>query len=558
MRASESPLVLRRAVRYHCAAVAPESVNGGAPCDPVARDDQGFAAYWRAVGGARLTAGGAAYEERFTGPDAIAQAQRAWRDLRSLLRGDAAAQVRAFCGFAFAPRTKRDEYWQGWPDGLLVLPEWLAWELPGGERGAVRVTAVRSADEQPWPPQLQMASPEHLRSQRRADHDGTVAKNARPEPAPGMSVASERERPANARAGPATSGRTRRPDRAEWCAAVAQAAAAVREGRLDKVVLARLEERTAAQPIRVDLVLRALERDYPDATVFAVRQGGQVFVGATPERLVALRHGEIAVDCLAGTARRGTATLGDGGGAFEGGAAGDGTSREATAGVGTAGDGTSLEPNAGVGTAADGTSRDGTGARTGVGRMRDADPAAEAASDEDAARALLASAKDRVEHDAVVRGVKADLADVAHGLETAAQPAILRLKNVLHLYTPVRAQSRAGVTALTLLARLHPTAAVAGLPRGAALAAIERWEGMDRGWYAAPIGWVDPDEEGEFVVALRSALIEGNRAVLYAGVGIVADSQSDAEWMETEWKLAPMRTAVAAAGAAPAQEALRL
>lgn len=158
----------------------------------------------------------------------------------------------------------------------------------------------------------------------------------------------------------------------------------------------------------------------------------------------------------------------------------------------------------------------------------------------------------------MLEGIASDLAGAVVSLAHAPAPSVRRLKNVQHLHTPVAGALRPGETVLSVLARLHPTAAVGGLPREGALAAIAAAEGMDRGWYAGPVGWVDADGDGEFAVALRSALLAGNRADLYAGVGVVGESEPAAEWDETEWKLAPVRRALGvAAERSAAGEAVR-
>ena len=136
------------------------------------------------------------------------------------------------------------------------------------------------------------------------------------------------------------------------------------------------------------------------------------------------------------------------------------------------------------------------------------------------------------------------LAPVACDLRIPVAPRLLQLHNVQHLYTPVEAQVRPGVGVLDLVQWLHPTPAVGGYPREAALAYIRAHEGLDRGWYAGPIGWVDRRGEGEFAVALRSALLDGAAATLFAGCGIVAASRPADEYAETCLKLRPMLTAL--------------
>lgn len=157
---------------------------------------------------------------------------------------------------------------------------------------------------------------------------------------------------------------------------------------------------------------------------------------------------------------------------------------------------------------------------------------------------LLASTKDRQEHQVVVRWVTEQLSDLLDGLSREETPKLKKLQNVQHLWTEVTGQVRPGVSAVDLMARLHPTPAVAGVPRDTALQVIAAREPMDRGWYAGPIGWADDSGDGEFAVALRSALFTGSDVHLYAGVGIMGDSDPDAEWQETALKLQAMRTAI--------------
>jgi isochorismate synthase len=159
---------------------------------------------------------------------------------------------------------------------------------------------------------------------------------------------------------------------------------------------------------------------------------------------------------------------------------------------------------------------------------------------EDAARiaALRASEKDLREHAVVVRGIVEDLGRYAELAPTPPVPAVRTLRTVHHLHTPIEGTVRGAPHLFDLAAALHPTAAVAGRPRAPAVAFLEEREGLDRGWYAAPIGWVDGDGEGELFVALRSAALRGAEAWAYAGAGVVAGSDPAAEWRETAAKAA--------------------
>ncbi|MBI5948709.1 MAG: isochorismate synthase [Chloroflexi bacterium] len=169
-------------------------------------------------------------------------------------------------------------------------------------------------------------------------------------------------------------------------------------------------------------------------------------------------------------------------------------------------------------------------------RPRNIDPVVDARLSAD----LLGSAKERSEHAFVVDMMRDSLGPLCDGLSAPATPEIMRMANIQHLYTPVAGPVADGVDIFDLVAAVHPTPAVGGWPREGSREAIRRLEGMDRGWYAAPIGWVDDAGEGEFAVALRSALVRGECATLYAGAGIVAGSDPAEELAETELKLRPL------------------
>ena len=114
------------------------------------------------------------------------------------------------------------------------------------------------------------------------------------------------------------------------------------------------------------------------------------------------------------------------------------------------------------------------------------------------------------------------------------------MANIQHLATPIRAQLRDPVSVVRLAGLLHPTPAVGGEPARRRVPLIPTLEGLERGWYAGPVGWVDGNEDGEFCVALRCALLSGTVARCYAGVGVVRDSDPAAELAETEVKLAAL------------------
>ena len=159
-------------------------------------------------------------------------------------------------------------------------------------------------------------------------------------------------------------------------------------------------------------------------------------------------------------------------------------------------------------------------------------------TDPDAASKLQHSPKDQREHELVVRDIVERLEELTTSLEYPKVPEVRRLRHLLHLRTPIRAQLKKPLHVLDLVARLHPTPAVGGFPKQAALDWIARHEDLERGWYGAPIGWFDAQGDGEFCVALRSGLVDGVHAHLYAGAGIVRDSVATSEYQETEDKFA--------------------
>ena len=272
-----------------------------------------------------------------------------------------------------------------------------------------------------------------------------------------------------------------RPDRVAWERLVGLFAGAVGRGRLDKVVLARRVDLRSSIEIDLENALRRLAAGAPEGTIYAFVRGGRTFFGATPERLVRTAGRDFETVAIAGSAPRG----------------------------------------------------------------------ATAAEDAVLAAALFASEKEREEHAVVVEMLRGSLAPLAETLEVGTTPGILLLRHVQHLVTPVRGRlrdqaGRLGLEAglLGLAERLHPTPAVGGEPRDLALEMIAEHEGIERGWYAGPIGWLGADGDGELMVALRCGRVAGRDAALFAGCGIVADSDPSREWEESRMKLRPVASAL--------------
>jgi menaquinone-specific isochorismate synthase len=175
----------------------------------------------------------------------------------------------------------------------------------------------------------------------------------------------------------------------------------------------------------------------------------------------------------------------------------------------------------------------------------------DAAEDARLGAALLASAKEREEHEYAVVGVRSVLAARCDRLEVDPAPSLMRFANVQHLATWITGrlgdgQSGADQSVLALADALHYTPAVCGTPAEAAMELIRDLESMDRGRYAGPVGWVDARGNGEWGIALRCAEVDGRRARLFAGCGIVAGSDPAAELAETQAKFAAMQFALEA------------
>jgi len=161
------------------------------------------------------------------------------------------------------------------------------------------------------------------------------------------------------------------------------------------------------------------------------------------------------------------------------------------------------------------------------------------AEDEWLAGELESSEKNNHEHELVVEAIRDQLAGLTDDIATGER-GIRQLATVQHLQTPIRASLPHQEHVLSLVEALHPTPAVGGLPPGRALETIRETEAFDRGWYAAPVGWFDADGDGTFAVAIRSAVTREREARLFAGAGIVRDSDPDVEWDELQLKYRPV------------------
>jgi menaquinone-specific isochorismate synthase len=164
--------------------------------------------------------------------------------------------------------------------------------------------------------------------------------------------------------------------------------------------------------------------------------------------------------------------------------------------------------------------------------------------DDQLGETLLNDQKNVIEHQYVVEMIREAMTEVCEEVILPEKPQLLKLRDIQHIYTPVTGLIKNNQSLLRLVDRLHPTPALGGLPKEKAIVKIREQEVLDRGFYAAPLGWMDYQGNGEFAVSIRSGLIQGNEASLFAGCGVVADSDSESEYRETSMKFRPMRSAL--------------
>lgn len=164
--------------------------------------------------------------------------------------------------------------------------------------------------------------------------------------------------------------------------------------------------------------------------------------------------------------------------------------------------------------------------------------------DEEFGRCLLNDEKNLYEHALVVKMIKESLQSCCTSLQVPDEPQLLKTSYIQHLYTPVQGIAKPSSSIFRFVGSLHPTPALGGVPTKEAIDIIREKEKMDRGFYASPVGWTDYRDNGEFIVAIRSGLVKGKHAYLYAGCGLVADSVPEEELKETGIKLKPMLRAI--------------
>ena len=250
----------------------------------------------------------------------------------------------------------------------------------------------------------------------------------------------------------------------EYLGLVSSALKEIEAGNMTKVVTAR----SLSLPANLNsaALLERLTTRHPSCATFAIAHGSQVFLGASPEKLVNVEGNRLETAALAGS------------------------------------------------------------------RPRHEHPGADAQLRAE----LLAHPKERNEHQIVIDDITESLTNAGVDLDSPVGTGVMKLKRIQHLHTPISGTLPKNTDILDIVKALHPTPAVAGLPRQRSQDWIDEHELMDRGWYAAPVGWMTPNGSGEFRVALRSALLTDTSLTLFAGGGIVEGAEPDRELAETATK----------------------
>lgn len=365
-----------------------------------------------------------------------------------------APRIRFYGGFSFRADHRPEGVWESFPSSLFHVP---LFELEGDASGDAWLTArafVEKGEEEDVFVRLRHRA-EALRAEL-----ASMAETSPPRPAQVI-------------------GRRIDTDRRNWEGAVDKCLAAIRAGRVAKVVLARIRDVDLDDAVDVaDVVAHLWEANRGSHVFMFEPEPGAALVGAAPETVATLRNGVFHATAVAGSIRRG-ATL-----------------REQA----------------------------------------------------ELAATLLASKKDRVEQRIALDDMVSRLETVSRQIRTDPQPHVLTLARIQHLETEIRASVPGDVGVLDLLRLLHPTPAVCGLPRDAAMEVLAEEEPFERGWYAGPVGWFDAEENGIFAPALRTGVSVGGSWRLFAGAGIVEGSVPALEWGETAIKFEPMLGALEESG----------
>ncbi len=347
-----------------------------------------------------------------------------------------------FGGFSFDPKSVQTLEWESFPSAYFVVPSFQLISKNGQMFVSINLitTASNAVDEF-----------EALREERdRLIHLAEVNEFA-PSIKPTVSHVEEIRKSA-------------------YLKAVQDVTDQIKIGEAEKVVIARSIRMDFEQEVSNVAALHHITSEQQESYHFGLQKDGQLFFGATPERLIEIVHGRAYSACVAGSIERGKT----------------------------------------------------------------------ASEDRKLGEELLNDDKNREEHHYVVKMISDVFDKYCTDILMPKEPKLMRIRDIQHLFTPIEGKLESGTDIFNLVEDLHPTPALGGVPTNKALEVIRREEQMDRGYYAAPIGWTDSDGNGEFAVGIRSGLLDGDKAYLYAGGGIVADSEPQKEYDETWVKFRPV------------------
>lgn len=370
-----------------------------------------------------------------------------WKELsEALIKEDKDMEPILFGGFTFDPQSRKKSEWDDFPSAYFVVPSFQLTNKNGSTAISINLvtTNTNAVDEF-----------EQLREERdRLIHIAQVNEFI-PHVKPKVLSIEEREKEL-------------------YLAAVAAVTAQIRNNNADKVVIARSVKLHFEDNVQAVSALQHLSNEQQESYHFGLQNKGQLFFGATPERLIEIADGRAYSACVAGSIKRGkTAT-----------------------------------------------------------------------EDRELGEALLNDSKNRVEHHYVVKMISDVFNHFCQNVSMPKLPKLMKIRDIQHLFTPIEGNVGEGTDIFSLVEALHPTPALGGVPYKKSMAIIREQEHMDRGYYAAPIGWTDTKGNGEFAVAIRSALLDSDSAYLYAGGGIVADSIAEEEYEETWVKFRPILRAL--------------
>jgi len=379
--------------------------------------------------------------------DRFLDISKQWNELRAALikeKRDRAPVL--FGGFSFDPKSVKDSEWDAFPPAYFFVPSYQL-TIEGGQT-YISINLINTSGDA-------TEEFEQLREERdRLIHIAQV-NEFEPSVKPTVDSLVEIAKP-------------------QYVEAVENVTTQIKNGDADKVVIARSVKMKFKEEVSSVAALHHISNEQQESYHFGLQKDGQLFFGATPERLIEISNGRAYSACVAGSIERGKS----------------------------------------------------------------------AAEDRELGTELLTDVKNLAEHDYVVKMISEVFNHYCTDVTMPSEPKLMKIRDIQHLFTPIEGNIEQQTDIFSLVAALHPTPALGGVPTNKSMAIIREQEQMDRGYYAAPIGWTDTEGNGEFAVAIRSALLDGDQAYLYAGGGIVADSQAEKEYEETWVKFRPVLRAL--------------